>query len=125
DQAREFLKIAPQFQLGELTTERSHPLSRDLSQLARENLPAALNCLKRIDVEALETLSPKADGIARLGSAIRETLQSGGRLYLGGCGATGRLSLAVEVLCREDLLPREYQDRVIGFMAGGDAALIR
>lgn len=125
DQAREFLKIAPQFQLGELTTERSHPLSRDLSQLARENLPAALNCLKRIDVEALETLSPKADGIARLGSAIRETLQSGGRLYLGGCGATGRLSLAVEVLCREELLPREYQDRVIGFMAGGDAALIR
>ncbi len=125
DQAREYLKIAPMFQLGELSTERPHPLSRDLSRLAREDLPAALRCLKQIDQEALKLLAEKAGGIASLGQAIRETLEEGGRLFLGGCGATGRLSLAVEILCREGLLPPPQQDCVVGFMAGGDAALIR
>ena len=63
--------------------------------------------------------------IQSLAAAVAATFAAGQRVFIAGCGATGRLALTVETLCREGLLPEAYQDRVIGFMAGGDAALIR
>ncbi len=48
-------------------------------------------------------------------------MDKGGRIYLAGCGATGRLALSLETLFRQ----QHHTDRVIGFMAGGDYALIR
>jgi N-acetylmuramic acid 6-phosphate etherase len=54
---------------------------------------------------------------------ISATFFDGGRVYLCGCGATGRLSLTLEVLWREIGAP-QFGD-VISFMAGGDYALIR
>ena len=41
-----YLRVAAQFQLGALTTEQPHPKTRDLSRLAREDLPAAVAVLK-------------------------------------------------------------------------------
>ncbi len=125
DPCETFLAIASQFQLGDLDTEKPHPLTRNLSELASTNLPKAIHCLKQIDVEAFEHIEPKADEIAQLGKAIHDTLISGGRIFLCGCGATGRLSISLEVFCRTGLVESKYKDRFIGFMAGGDTALIK
>jgi len=58
---------------------------------------------------------------------INDTLETGGRIFICGCGATGRLSIVLETLWRHEtnkIFP-EWKERVISFMAGGDAALIK
>jgi len=125
DTADEFLALAAHYQLGALDTESFHPLTTHLSGLAQNDLPAALRALQSVDIAALERLLPKAPQIADLAVAVANTFKAGHRVYLCGCGATGRLSLACEWLARAGLLPPTLADRVIAFMAGGDAALIR
>jgi N-acetylmuramic acid 6-phosphate etherase len=125
DTADEFLALAADYQLGTLDTEAFHPLTTNLSNLAQDDLPAALRALQSVDVIALERLQPKAPAIAELARAVAATFAAGHRVFLCGCGATGRLSLACEWLARAGLLPPSLAERVIAFMAGGDAALIR
>ena len=125
DQTEQFLKVAGEFSLGDLPTEQSHPLTTDLSRLAQEDLHAAFKRLQEVDLAALSHLCDKVEGIAELAQCIADTFASGGRLFIAGCGATGRLALTVEMLCRSGVLPPELRESVIGFMAGGDVALIR
>lgn len=125
DLAENFLKVAGEFSLGDLPTEQSHPLTVDLSRLAQEDLPAAFNRLQEVDLAALSRLCSATEKIAELAQCIADTFASGGRLFIAGCGATGRLALTVEMLCRSGVLPPELRESVIGFMAGGDVALIR
>ncbi|MEM7673990.1 MAG: SIS domain-containing protein, partial [Verrucomicrobiota bacterium] len=124
-QARAFLKIAHQYRLGELPTEQSHPWSQDLSMLATNDLEAGFDVFRKIDLAALDIAIEAAENIASLASDIADTFERGGRVFLSGCGATGRLALTVESLCQDGLVPEPFQDSVVGFMAGGDAALIR
>lgn len=121
-----FLSIAPQFKLGGLDTEGFHPLTQNLSAQAAKNMGAAVSVLRQVDTLALKAFahihSPKLPPLAR---DIADTFKKGGRVFLCGCGATGRLSLALEWLCRDGLIPKAQANRVVAFMAGGDAALIR
>lgn len=125
ESADEFLAFARDFQLGALHTEQSHPLTVELSRLCASEMPAAVAALKSVDVLALETMAEKLEPVRALTESIAATWADGGRVFLAGCGATGRLSLSLEVFCREGLVPKDVRERVIGFMAGGDAALIR
>lgn len=111
-----FLAIANQFRLGELPTEQAHPLTADLSRLAVNDLPAALRILQAVDLLAVEALVEAQPGLENLARAISETLNSDGRIFIAGCGATGRLALTLETF---------FPGMVVGFMAGGDSALIR
>lgn len=121
--ARKFLAVAKHFQLGSLPTEQPHPRTTHLSDLSKHNLPKAISILKDIDVEALNVLARQMNRILDLHQAINETLSSGNRIFLCGCGATGRLSLTLEVLWRQQA-SISHRDSVVGFMAGGDVALI-
>ena len=125
EQARAFLDIADQFRLGELPTEQSHPWTQHLSQRVQSDLPGALEVLQRVDKRALGVLLAEQRRIADLAGAISATLRSGGRIFLAGCGATGRLALTLEALCRGGWIAEPSRGSVVGFMAGGDAALIR
>lgn len=121
--ARAFLAVAKQFQLETLPTEQRHPKTTSLSELSKNDLPGAISILKQIDVEALGVLQRQMDRILPLQSAITDTISSARRVFLCGCGATGRLSLTLEVLWRQRASP-QLSDSVVGFMAGGDVALI-
>jgi N-acetylmuramic acid 6-phosphate etherase len=118
--ADEFLATGPKFRLGHLDTEKPHPATRELSMLANENLPQALNILAQIDSEAINKVAAQVEKILHLREAIRSVWQKGHKVYLCGCGATGRLSLALEYLYRE----KNKNENVIAFMAGGDVALV-
>jgi len=122
--ADHFLSVASQFNLGELSTEKQHPLSHDLSALAQKDLPKALRILKRIDSEALQVLPRKVREIEELAQRIKVTLDSGHKIILCGCGSTGRLALTLETLWREKYQGKSIADKVRAFMAGGDVALI-
>ncbi len=122
----EFLSEASQFQLGGLPTESSHPLTQGLSQLTQNDLPAAISLFKEVEIQALENLLNSTQAIEDLSSAMLSCLKSKGRIFFCGCGATGRLSISLECNWRESLAPSsEFSESVIGFIAGGDYALVK
>lgn len=125
NKAEKFLAIASQFKLGSLVTESPHPLTKELSNLAVNDLPEAISILKELDIHTLGVLSDKKKEIYYLKDTIHDTLESGNNIFFCGCGATGRLSLTIETLWRQVHDKDDLRDRVFSFMAGGDVALIR
>tara|TARA_R110002096_G_scaffold91625_9_gene207301 strand:- start:13664 stop:15193 length:1530 start_codon:yes stop_codon:yes gene_type:complete len=121
----DFLEVGAQFQLGMLDTERPHPKTKNLSSWARSDLSRAIQVLKEVDQDALALFEGRIDKLEGLAVAIRQTLDRGDKVFLCGCGATGRLSISLEIFARGGLLKGATDNNVIGFMAGGDAALIR
>lgn len=119
-----FLATGEQFQLGHLLTESPHPKTVGLSQLIHLNPEEAIRAFVSVDKEMLETLVTKAPEIYELAQRIKECFERGGRLFLSGCGATGRLSLVIENIWRQLNQDTDKADKVVGFMAGGDLALI-
>jgi N-acetylmuramic acid 6-phosphate etherase len=119
--ALEFLRVAHLYRLGDLTTEQPHPETGELSHWARNDLPRAISVLKSVDLRALKILELYAADLDRLAGAVQETLARGNRIFLCGCGATGRLALTLEFLWNGRSRGR---DRVRSFMAGGDVALV-
>lgn len=134
DLARRFLELSPQFQLGALPTESRHPQTSTLSTLAKNDLPSAIRLLQRIELDALASaLAGRESDVERMSARMRATLERGNRIFFCGCGATGRLSVSIETLWREDFArPRGISsqglgsaDSVASFIAGGDYALVR
>ena len=122
--AEDFLKVADQFQLGALPTEQRHPLTYELAELSRRDIPAALRILKDIDVGVVNDIVAKAGELSKLEAAILDTLSKGHRVFFYGCGATGRLSMSIEYIWRHMHRGRPEADKVLGFMSGGDLALV-
>jgi N-acetylmuramic acid 6-phosphate etherase len=117
-----FLEISSQFKLGHLVTENFHHKTTNLSQLVSRDVNQALKILQEVDREALDLLKKKNTDLWKLAQDIQETLTSGHKVFMCGCGATGRLSLVLETLYRQKY-PDSHQ--VLSFMAGGDFALIK
>lgn len=118
----EFLKIAPQFQLGHLITESFHPKTKNLSEVLKADVPKALRILQEVDLDALNEIKNKSHLLWELYQDIKSTLESGNKVFMCGCGATGRLSLVLETLFRQKF---PSSNQVFAFMAGGDYALIK
>lgn len=129
EKAEKFLETAHEFHLGRLPTESRHPRTTNLSQMAISNLSEAIELLRDVELQALRSaVLPRLECIRQLSAEIRSTLQSGGRIFLCGCGATGRLSLAIETIWREERSQHasaSLREHVLSFMAGGDYALVR
>lgn len=119
---QDFLQIAPQFKLGHLVTESFHPLTEKLSDLVKRDVKKAHALLAEVDHLALGKLEGKADLLWELSQTIQDTLKKGNKIFMVGCGATGRLSLVLETLFRQEF---GQTDQVVSFMAGGDFALIK
>ncbi len=125
DDAAYFLSIAHEFKLGRLPTESPHPKSEKLSYYAQNDLEKAFKIFHELDENVLNVLEAKWIELVQLKKKIAEVISSGGRIYLVGCGATGRLSLSLETFWREHFATSQIlKNRVISFMAGGDVALI-
>ena len=120
-----FKKSYEIYQLGCLTTESVNPLSTNLSSFCKGNLPKAISVLKEIDLIALNSLLLQSKPLIELSQQISETLKLGKRVFLFGCGATGRLSLSLEFFGKCGLISKIHRDQIIAFMSGGDLALIK
>ncbi|MGZ3696359.1 MAG: hypothetical protein ACXVBL_18925, partial [Bdellovibrionota bacterium] len=123
--ADDFLRIAPQFRLGALPTESQHPATLQLSRLAQENLGRANEIFRDVDLAAMEKVLEKKAELVEMAQAISSTLAKGKRVFLYGCGATGRLSLSLEVIWRFVQKGTSKSESVVSFMSGGDIALVR
>jgi N-acetylmuramic acid 6-phosphate etherase len=128
--AEDFLKIAGQFRLGALVTESSHPVTANLSEVAKQDIVAALKLLFDVDDDVVKKFCEFAESGRAVG--IKETvslsLKNGGRIFFTGCGSTGRLSILLDSIWRafwQTVKELNWQDRTFSVMAGGDYALIK
>ena len=124
-QLEDFVKNQSYFSLGHLPTEHLHPATRDLSDRIEEDLVSAVRTVQKIDLQAIGVAGRALPLIRDLAHSINTTFASGHRVFLSGCGATGRLALTLEALYRKvhGGTPRENQ--VQALMAGGDFALVK
>ncbi|MFA5859602.1 MAG: hypothetical protein WC955_11135 [Elusimicrobiota bacterium] len=143
--AEYFLKNETQFRLGNLMTERSHPITRNLSKVAEKNTKKALEQLNLVDYQIPPVFQRMAYE-SKLDLAIDKVeaaLLRGNKIFFTGCGATGRLSIQMEATWRgfwqnltekhpeiknklnSSELPKDLDTRVFSVMAGGDFALIK
>ncbi|CAN5628164.1 hypothetical protein BH10BDE1_BH10BDE1_09990 [soil metagenome] len=121
---RDFLATGNQFRLGSLVTESPNPSTHDLSQACQQDLSRAVDLFKFVELDALKTLK-HTDSVARdLVVSIERCFSQNRRVFLCGCGATGRLALVLESIWRQ--APKEgLLESVVAFTAGGDYALVR
>ena len=136
--AEAFLRVAPDFHLGALVTESSHPRTATLSDVARRSAEDGLAALFDVDRDVVETyrLWSQTGQPAAMAGAALEALRRGGRIFFTGCGATGRLSIQLDSIWRAfwqdrrargltEPSPGAWEDRTRSAMAGGDFALIK
>lgn len=122
--AEEFLATGSTYRLGSLPTESPNPRTLGLSELCRTDLPLACRTFRDVEIDAFQTLLEKEDLAAELVDALRKTFEQNRKVFLVGCGATGRLAMVLETMWREESLPGKTDD-VVAFTAGGDFALVR
>ena len=148
--AEEFLTISGQFKLGALVTEASHPVTANLSDVARQDIAAALKLLFEVDDDVIRKYREfvKSGRAGEIKETVLRSLKNGGRIFFTGCGATGRLSILLDSVWRDfwrqqraassTLAPRsrergsfssalasDFENRTFSVMAGGDYALIK
>jgi len=150
----EFLKISGQFKLGTLVTESTHPATANLSDVAGQDIAAALSQLFDVDNDVVKKYREfVASGRAvEIKETVLRSLKNGGRIFFTGCGATGRLSIMLDSIWRDfwQCSSRrksaltfsnsktngltsaatksdevDFENRTFSIMAGGDYALIK
>jgi N-acetylmuramic acid 6-phosphate etherase len=128
--SEEFLKISGQFKLGALVTESSHPVTANLSEIAKTNIAAALGLLFEADGDVVNKFREfAASGRAeKIAAVILSAIKSGGKIFFTGCGSTGRLSILLDSIWRDFWQKQnnsDFENRTFSVMAGGDYALIK
>ncbi len=129
--SEEFLKISGQFKLGSLVTESSHPVTANLSEVAKKDIAAALKLLFEADGDVVKKFREfAASGKAeKIKEAVLLSLKNGGRIFFTGCGSTGRLSILLDSVWRDfwqrQTAKQDFGNRTFSVMAGGDFALIK
>ncbi len=142
EQADKFIAEAGQFRLGDLLTESPHPVTRELSYVAKESTSEALKLLFQVDADVVAKMRELAESgrLIEIANVVRDAILQGGKLFFTGCGATGRLSIQLDSTWRffwkqqaerarsEGRDPSRFEDledRTFSAMAGGDFALIK
>lgn len=142
-QSKDYVQNKKQYQLHTLLTEQRHPVTWDLSQIIKEHLEKGLQQIFTVDKDITRSFSQIAKDTARLeqaAQAVSQALKDGKKIFLYGCGATGRLAKHMECAIWRPFwnklktdpkwgelmlhLPDDIEDRLIGEMTGGDRALI-
>lgn len=140
----DYVKNKTQFQLHTLLTEQRHPKTWNLSEKIKTDVQAGLHMLFSVDEDIssrLKELSESPEEVIQLSQEIKKTLQEGRRIYIYGCGATGRLAKQMESSFWrpfwtslqtdktiwgkiEKNLGPDITEKLTGEMTGGDRALI-
>jgi N-acetylmuramic acid 6-phosphate (MurNAc-6-P) etherase len=142
-QSVDFVTTKRQFHLHNLLTEQRHPKTQDLSFALQKDTAAGLRMLLSVDQDVaarLEQLRRDPRLLEQAADAIAEAISAGRRIYVYGCGATGRLAKQMEssfwrpfwkkvasLPCWTRLRPRlpdRLEDGLVGEMTGGDRALV-
>lgn len=140
----DYIQNKTQFQLHTLLTEQRHPQTWNLSERIQKDSSAGLKMLFSVDediADKLDSLSREKGLLEQAVQAIEEAILSNHKIYVYGCGATGRLAKQMESTFWRPFwkkvkstgklwsklqphLGESIESRLIGEMTGGDRALI-
>ena len=132
-ESKKYMEEGKQFQLHTLLTEQRHPKTMHLSSVIQDSTVQGIRELLSVDEDIsakfLE-MSKETALLEKASQAIQKAILTGNKIYLYGCGATGRLAKQVESsfwrpFWRKtgELFPN-IENRLIGEMTGADRALI-
>jgi N-acetylmuramic acid 6-phosphate (MurNAc-6-P) etherase len=132
-----------QFHLYSLQTEQRHPKTWNLSFVLQSDTEAGLRMLLSVDrdiSERIRQLQQDVAPLAQAAGAIGRAVLAGRKIYVYGCGATGRLAKQMESTfwrpfwkkvkqrpCWARLRARvgeDIEDALTGEMTGADRALV-
>lgn len=140
----DYVQNKTQFQLHTLLTEQRHPKTWNLGERVRKDTTAGLRMLFSVDEDVasrLDALAADTRTLEAAAAAVEQAVLSGKRIYVYGCGATGRLAKQMEsafwrpfwrkVKADDKLWKKlapsvgaDVEDRLVGEMTGADRALI-
>jgi len=140
----DFVANKTQFQLHTLLTEQRHPKTWTLGETIRTDTLAGLRMLSAVDEDIrvkLDAMAADTSALDAAAAAVEAAILAGKKIYIYGCGATGRLAKQMESAfwrpfwrrARADpgLWPKlagglspAIEDALIGEMTGADRALI-
>ena len=142
-QSTDFVENKKQFQLHTLLTEQRHKNTWNLSFVMKENAVDGLRMIFSVDEDIstkFKELVKDTELIDSAADSVANAIETGKKIYIYGCGATGRLAKQMEsAIWRpfwkkvkqhslwnklKNKLPKNIEDRLIGEMTGGDRALI-
>jgi N-acetylmuramic acid 6-phosphate etherase len=87
------------FQLHTLLTEQRHQKTWHLSERIRDDTAAGLRMLSAVDDDILarmDALAAAPETVEQAARAVESAIRSGKKIYVYGCGATGRLAKQME-----------------------------
>lgn len=120
---QEFWQSYERFQKINLVTEAPNPLSYNLSMLCETDLAQAFSVFKTIEVNAIKRLYKYIPEITFLQNKVNKCLSTNSRIFIVGCGASGRLAMLMKRLW-EFYNPNQNK-RIICVASAGDTSLVR
>ncbi|MCJ7618345.1 MAG: hypothetical protein MUO43_17590, partial [Desulfobacterales bacterium] len=87
------------FQLHTLLTEQRHPKTMNLSCVIKENVSEGLSQIFAVDEDIskkFKLLSQDPTLLIQAARTVSQTIREKKKIYIYGCGATGRLSKQME-----------------------------
>ncbi|HSA95950.1 MAG TPA: hypothetical protein VLJ16_07860, partial [Acidobacteriota bacterium] len=140
----DYVRTKTQFQLHTLLTEQRHPKTWPLGERVREDTLAGLKMLSSVDDDIrakMDELAAAPETLEQAARAVEEAITSGRKIYVYGCGATGRLAKQMESAFWRPFwrkvkadptiwrrlrgkVPAAIEEALTGEMTGADRALI-
>lgn len=119
----EFWQNHERFLKDNLATETPNPKTHNLSKLCHSDLDQAFTLFKQIELDAIKALEKYLPEIKYLQHDIQTALNSGGKIFLIGCGASGRLAMLLKRLW-EHYNPNTPK-QIVSVSSAGDVSLIK
>lgn len=102
---------------GEISTEQTHPLTKNLDKVLKKDIVEGLKLLHQVDIESFHALRDNyMDKAKELDRKLKDVLDNGGRLFLCGAGSSGRIAYSLAAKMGKSVVP---------LMAGGPTAFVR
>jgi len=140
----DYVRTKTQFQLHTLLTEQRHQKTWPLGERIQKDTLAGLKMLSSVDDDIrakVEELAAAPAVLEQAARAVEDAILGGRKIYVYGCGATGRLAKQTEsafwrpfwrrVMADRKIaaklagfIPESIEEALIGEMTGADRALI-
>lgn len=103
-----------------LITEEANSRSSNLSSLCENNLTEAFKVFQEIELQSISALFGYTPEIDKLRKIVQLVLKNKQKIFLIGCGASGRLAMLIKRLYEEE----SQEKLIVCVAAGGDVSLI-
>jgi N-acetylmuramic acid 6-phosphate (MurNAc-6-P) etherase/succinate dehydrogenase flavin-adding protein (antitoxin of CptAB toxin-antitoxin module) len=142
-QSADYVKAKKPFHLHTLITEQRHPQTYNLSSTIKEDIDDGLRQILAVDQDISRKFHHMAEDTSLLEKAslaVSKAIKKGRKIFIYGCGSTGRLAKQMEsALWRpwwrrakkspvwmklKKAITEDIEELLIGEMTGGDRALI-